>query len=174
VADLARDRARATSAMAQLLRLHQERVWRLAYHLTSSAAAADDVTQETFLRLYRSAGKYKPTAALPTFLHRIVVNLCIDARRTGHPALALSSLGRDPPGRAADDPVEQTERAQQVRAALEALPQRQRTAVILHRYEDLSYEQIAHAMDISESAVESLIMRGYAELRRRLASLQTA
>jgi RNA polymerase sigma-70 factor (ECF subfamily) len=157
--------------MAELVERYQARLWRLAFRLCTNRAQADDLVQEAFLRLYRSASHYRPEASLATYLHRIVVNLAIDARRTAHPALPLSSLKAPLPQDEVPNPLIESERSLRVQAALRSLPDRQRTAVILHRYESLSYREIAQVMEASESAVESLIMRAYAQLRERLADL---
>jgi RNA polymerase sigma-70 factor, ECF subfamily len=163
---------RAVEPMRELLRRHQARAWRLAWRMMSNAAAADDITQEAFFRLFQTAGRYRPDAALTTFLHRIVVNLCIDARRTRHAHLSLSDAGGDRAADAEPDPVEAAERAQRVQVAIQALPERQRIVIVLHRYEGMSYRQIAEITENSESAVESLLMRGYAGLRSTLADLR--
>ncbi|MGN6368658.1 MAG: RNA polymerase sigma factor [Phycisphaerae bacterium] len=158
--------------MGELLRRHHPRVWRLAYRLTGNADAADDLAQEAFVRLYTSAGRYRPTAALFTLLHRIVVNLVIDQRRGRKPVLRLTDLKADPPAREEMESPESHERSRRVQLAVQALPERQRAAVVLHRYESLSYREIAEILETTEAAVESLVMRGYAQLRESLADLR--
>jgi RNA polymerase sigma-70 factor, ECF subfamily len=162
------------SAMRTLLRRHQAAVWRLAWRLTGDAATADDLTQEAFLRLYQMAARYRPEAALSTFLHRIVVNLVIDARRTRRSHLRLQDAPEPPAADGKPDPLVAAERARRVQQAIQALPERQRVALVLHRYEGQSYKQIAEVTQDSAAAVESLLMRAYARLRQELADLGEA
>ena len=153
-------------SFATLIRRHQQRVHRLAYHITGAADVADDITQESFLRVLRSAHNYRPTAAFTTFLHRIVVNLCLD--RAKRPK--LMAFREDPPGGTAtpDDALSRRERIAAIREAIAALPERQRIALVLHRFEGLSHEAISQSTGWSESAVEALLVRAYAQLRERL------
>jgi RNA polymerase sigma-70 factor (ECF subfamily) len=121
-----------------------------------------------FLRLYRSAPTYKPTAAFSTWLYRIVVNLCLDARR--RPPLALIAEGdaastSDPP---VDDRLVREDLCRAVQREVTNLPERQRIALLLHRFEGLGHAKVAAATGWSESAVESLLVRAYAQLRERL------
>jgi RNA polymerase sigma-70 factor, ECF subfamily len=153
-------------ALAVMVGRHQDRVRRTAYRVLGRWDAADDVAQEVFLRLYKSAPRYIPLAAFGTWLHRIVVNLCLDAlkRRRAQP------LGeRDWADEAAGvDALEQRERVAAVQRELAQLPERQRVAVVLHRFEGLEHRDIAAVTGWSESAVESLLVRAYARLRERL------
>jgi len=154
------------NALALLVRRYQERVRRTAYRILGRWDAADDVAQETFLRLYRSSPRYSPTAAFPTWLHRIVVNLCLDAmkRRKAVPHDSLEAMD----GGSRPDPLIAQERADAVRRELAELPERQRVAVVLHRFDGLGHKEIAAVTGWSESAVESLLVRAYARLRERL------
>jgi RNA polymerase sigma-70 factor (ECF subfamily) len=159
------------NAMRELMRRHQPWVWRIAWRMVGNAATAEDLVQETFLRLFRSADRYKPDASLKTYLRRIVVNLGIDFRRSSRPAMALAQDDREPAAADSPDPLEIQERQQRVQKAIQKLPPRQRAALTLHRFENQSYREIAEVMDLSESAVESLVMRAYASLREALADL---
>lgn len=154
-------------ALEPLVRRHQDHVRRLAYRFLGEWSDADDVAQDAFLRVVRAAPRYEPTARFTTWLHRIVMNLCLDARRRRGRFAA-----GDPPDGPADPPpdaLERDETVRRVREALGGLPERQRTAVILHRYAGHSHREIAEVTGWSESAVESLLVRGYANLRRVLA-----
>lgn len=155
-------------ALAILVQRHQERVRRLAYRFTARWEVADDIAQEAFLRLYRGADRYKPTAAFSTWLYRIVVNLCLDHAK--RPRLAM--LPEEPACPAPSDPPDQALRRQEcieaVRQEIAALPERQRIALVLHRFERLDHAQIAQSTGWSESAIESLLVRAYAQLRQRL------
>jgi RNA polymerase sigma-70 factor (ECF subfamily) len=161
------------AAFEMLVRRHQDKALRLAYRLLADADAAQDIAQEAFWRVYHHAGRFEPNARFSTWFYRIVVNLCTDhRRRRAHKTVALPSV--EPASAPAADPLESAERIARVQSALAALPQRQRTAVILHRYQQLSHRDIAEATGDSVSAVESLLVRAYATLRKNLADLGPA
>lgn len=161
-----------TGALGVLVRRHQQAALGLARRLLGRQDAAEDVAQEAFLHVYRAARRYRPDARFTTWLYRIVVNLCHDARRRAGRAPAQLIEEAAPAQDPAADPLEADERAERVRRAVGALPERQRTAVILHRYHGLSHREVAQATGWSESAVESLLVRAYATLRRELADLK--
>ncbi|UCG17268.1 MAG: sigma-70 family RNA polymerase sigma factor [Phycisphaerales bacterium] len=156
------------SALAQLIQRHQHRVLDIAYRTIGDRVLAEDIAQEAFLRVWRSAGSYVPSAQFTTWLYRIVVNLCIDASRkpkaltidgpaVPHPEMAAVSSG-----------LERSDRIAAVRRAVARLPRRQRVALVLHRFSGLSIRVISDATGWSESAVESLLVRAYASLRQAL------
>ena len=102
-------------ALAELVQRHQQRVLELAYRLTGDWASAEDLAQDTFLRVWRSAARYRPQARFTTWLHRIVVNLCLDASKKRRPAtggLPDNADARVPP------PASRPGAAQVLRAAL--------------------------------------------------------
>ena len=158
------------AALGVLAERHQDRVASLAYRLLGDWHRAEDVTQETFLRLYQAARHYQPQAKFTTWLYRIVYNLSIDEQRK---VTARSGLRDGPETEGQDvsagDAAEKTEMAHLVRDAVNELSERQRRAVILHRYEGLSYGEIATVTGWSRSAVESLLVRAYENLRKTLA-----
>jgi len=161
-----------TAALATLVRRHQEKVLALAFRILGRWDLAEDVAQETFLRVLGAAGRYQPDAKFTTWLYRIVVNLCFDMQRRRKRAPA--SLASDFAGPVGDDPAESLQarrRAEAVRRAATALPVRQRTMLVLHRYQGLSHREIAHVTCCSISAVESLLVRAYANLREALTGL---
>ncbi len=156
-------------AFAALMRRHQALVMGLARRYLGAWDLAEDVTQETFLRVYRAAPKYRPTARFTTWLCQIAVNLCRDVarkRRDDH-----RSSGETPELSVvpAPDGPDQDERTRAVRRAVDALPDRQRMAVVLHRYVGLSHAEIAEITGWTVSAVESCLVRAYAALRTSLA-----
>lgn len=155
------------NALAVLVERHQQRVRRIAYRFCGRWDQADDIAQETFLRMYRAAGSYKPSAAFSTWLYRIVVNLCLD--RAKRPRLAALP-DEPPPGKApaADEAMVRDECVEAVRRAIASLPERQRIVLLLHRFEHLDHAQIAQSTGWSQSAIESLLVRAYAQLRQRL------
>jgi RNA polymerase sigma-70 factor (ECF subfamily) len=153
--------------LGTLVRRHQHRVRCLAFRYTGRWDVADDIAQEAFLRVYRSAANYHPSAAFSTWLYRVVVNLCLDWGK--RPRIApLKEI--DPPLDAGPDRgMLQLEKQQAIAGAIASLPERQRMAVLLHRFEGLSHSEVAQSTGWSESAVESLLTRAYAALRATLA-----
>jgi RNA polymerase sigma-70 factor (ECF subfamily) len=170
---MARLGAGEIAALGVLAERHQDRIASLAYRLLGDRHRADDVTQETFLRLYQAARHYRPQAKFTTWLYRIVYNLSIDEQRKagGHPASREmpETEGED---LSASDSAERAEMARLVRDAVNGLSERQRRAVILHRYEGLSHGEIAEVTGWSRSAVESLLVRAYENLRKSLEKFQ--
>jgi len=159
-------------ALSELVRRHQKLVLRTAYRMLGRWDLADDVGQETFLRVHRAAKTYRPEAKFTTWLYRIVISLCLDvARRAKRAPVEIENWSGVPDPTLAPDPIEVRERVERVRAAVADLPERQRTVLILHRYEGLSHKEIAESTGWSESAVESLLVRAYANLRRTLSDL---
>ena len=169
---MARLAAGDRTALGTLVRRHQRRVLELAYRTTGDHALAEDIGQEAFLRVWRSAKRYRPTAQFTTWLYRIVVNLCLDAfkRRkavTGDvPDTADNGAAREATA------IDERERASAVQHAVAGLPDRQRVAVALHRFSGLTVRATAEATGWSESAVESLLVRAYAALRQSLKQLE--
>lgn len=155
------------SALAELVRRHQDSIRAVAYRVSGIWDVADDVAQECFLRLFRSARSYKPTAAFRTWLYRIVVNLCLDKARSARPAALPEKLPARDGG--PDAKLLQEEKRRAVQEAVAKLPERQRIALVLHRFEHLTHGQIAIATGWSESAIESLLTRAYEQLRQALA-----
>ena len=156
----------------EVVRTHSARVYRLAYRLTGNQHDAEDLTQEVFVRVFRSLSSYTP-GTFEGWLHRITTNLFLDqARRKqrirfdGLPDDAGDRLpGRDPgPERA----WEHNNLDHDVQAALDALPPDFRAAVVLCDIEGLSYEEIAATLDVKLGTVRSRIHRGRALLRAEL------
>jgi RNA polymerase sigma-70 factor, ECF subfamily len=160
-------------ALGVLVKRHQDVARRVAYRFTGRWDVADDMAQDAFLRLYRGAAGYKPTAAFSTWLYRIVVNLCLDHARRPRLAVLPDEPSCAPAGAAPDETLCRQERAQAVRREIAALPERQRIALVLHRFERRDHAQIAQSTGWTESAIESLLVRAYAQLRQRLADWMT-
>lgn len=171
------------SAFKLIWERYQRRVINVAYRLLGSREEAEEVAQETFLRVYLSAESYKPKAELFTYLYSIASHLALNRLRKKKRSrwLSLDRLREDgkvgdgaefatDPGDQPDQSLERAEREAAVRRALDALPAAQRTAVVLSRYEGLSYAQIAEVMDISVSAVESKLHRAKRTLRKKLSA----
>lgn len=170
---MARAGAGDRSAWHALYVRHREAVHALAHRSLRSDAAAHDVVQEVFVAVLRSAARYRPAGSFVAYLRRVTVHRCLNARAAGFEARRAP----DPEDalRAIEDPrpdpeasLEQREAGAAVRAALDGLPPRQRMAVVLSRFEGLSYTEIAAALGCSVSSVESLLFRARQALARVL------
>jgi RNA polymerase sigma-70 factor (ECF subfamily) len=143
---------------------------------------AEDLAQEVFLRVYRARKKYAPSAKFTTWLFRIATNLALNALRDGRFRQMEVSVDAEPEGGqpAVDVPdgrpsaverLMEMDRAEFVRRAIAALPEKQRAAVLLHKYHELDYDEIARILECSEPALKSLLFRAYEALRVKLAPL---
>ena len=159
-------------AFRALYDIYKDRVYSIAlYFLHGDRAAASDVTQQVFLKVMTSIRQFRGDAEFSTWLYRLVVNACMDAARgrkwagTMVPRLALEGFAA--PGSQEQD-YERAQMADSVRAAVSALPPKFRIAVLLRYFEDLSYEDIAKALDCSMGTVASRLSRGHKILAERL------
>jgi RNA polymerase sigma-70 factor (ECF subfamily) len=163
-------------AFDRIVENFQRQVYATVFRYIADAAQADDLAQEVFLRLYKMRRSYKPTARLSTLVYRITVNLCLNfirdtARRRmaslDEPIDEKRSLKAAIEDAGAQEPVERLEAAERagiVRRALDLIPPRQKTALLLHRFEGLSYADIAEVMETNVAAVKSLLSRARASL----------
>ena len=155
-------------AFNELVRRHQRTAWRIAHRSLGDPVEAEDVVQEAFLRILSVAPRYKPTAAFSTYLYCVVARLCIDYARKRRPILSNAlpeTLDSSPDPATA---LAQKDRDALIRKALDALPSRQRMAVILKYYESLSYGEIARAMGTTVKAVDRLLGRARKTLQSSL------
>ena len=164
-----------------LLEKHRSAVVHFLYRMVQNAAVAEELAQEVFLRVYRSRATYEPTAKFTTWLFRIATHLALNALRDNKYERLQDRLDDD----SADMPVRQVTdgrpsveqrmvyqaKLDEVRRAIAALPEKQRAAVLMHKYEEMEYSQIAKVLGCSESAVKSLLFRAYEALRGRLAHM---
>lgn len=168
-------------AFEALMARHAQAVANYLYRSLGDAAEAEDLTQTVFLQVYKSAARYRVSAPFATWLFTIARNLCLNElrRRARHPAASLDATPPehgDAPARAVPDPRPDgpvqtlllTELEAKIQEALHDLPETQRTAILLYREQDLSYEDIAAVLGCSLTAVKSLIHRGRETLKRRL------
>jgi len=145
---------------------------------------AEDLAQEVFLRVYRARKQYTPSAKFTTWLFRIATNLALNSLRdTRHQRMEVSidapandeedAPPRELPAREKriDEHMIEQDRADFVRRTVLALPEKQRAAVLLHKYEEMDYAEIAKVLECSESALKSLLFRAYESLRVQLAPL---
>lgn len=170
-------------SFALLLERHRAPVVHFLYRMLQDQAVAEELAQEVFLRVYRSRSTYEPTAKFTTWLFRIATHLALNAIRDRKKEKGRASLDevRDVgPLQLADrrpnveqDLLRRT-RIEQVRRAIAKLPDNQRAAVLMHKYEELEYAQIAAVLGCSPSAVKSLLFRAYETLRGRLGNLAPA
>ena len=160
-------------ALSEIVKKYQNKVLSLAYRFLSDWAKSEDIAQETFIRVYKAAGTYKPQASFNTWLYRIVVNLCLDEKRkqTKTP-ISIEETNYNGVANSESNTIERKETIELVKKAIDELPERQKLAVILHRYENLSYDQICEVTQWSKSAVESLLVRAYANLREKLIKIE--
>lgn len=159
-------------ALGELVDRHQRGILLFAYRTLGRWDLAEDVAQDVFLRVHRSAARYKPTAEVTTWLYRIAVNLSLDVlrgRKRRPVGLADGASLEAPPE---PDPLEVRERVDMVRHAVADLPDRQRVVINLHRYKGMSHKDITDSTGWSQSAVESLLVRAYANLRQSLSQLK--
>jgi RNA polymerase sigma-70 factor, ECF subfamily len=164
-----------------LLEKHRTAVIHFLYRMVQSHAIAEELAQEVFLRVYRSRGTYEPTAKFTTWLFRIATHLALNWLRDGKNERGqehLDDTTDDMPVRQVSDrrpSVEQTMVGQvkvdEIRRAISMLPEKQRAAVLMHKYQEMEYSQIARVLSCSESAVKSLLFRAYETLRMRLAHM---
>jgi RNA polymerase sigma-70 factor (ECF subfamily) len=151
------------------------------YRMARNSAVAEDLAQEVFLRVYRSRGTYEASAKFTTWLYRIATNLAVNhARDTRHerPEVMVSLDEPDEETGTTLDVADGTitveealvrrERMLAIRGKVEALPERQKLAVMMHKYQQMDYKQIAEVLKLSESATKSLLFRAYESLREQL------
>jgi RNA polymerase sigma-70 factor (ECF subfamily) len=169
------------AAFAELVEKYKQPVMNLVYRTLHDEAEAEDLAQSVFLQVYKSARRYESRAKFSTWLFTIARNLCLNEirRRARHPADSLEEThaeNEDQPRQQYEDkssvpPPEKLlhgELAQKIEEALAELPENQRTAILLCRQEELSYEEIAKILDCSLSATKSLIHRGRETLKEKL------
>lgn len=172
------------TSFEQLLERYRTPLVNFLYRMVRDVALAEDLAQEVFLRVYRARKKYEPNAKFTTWLFRIATNLALNAIRDGRFRRMETSLEQASEEEETERPLDvadkapnmverlmEQDRAAFIRRALTKLPEKQRVAVILHKYHDLDYDEIAGILECSESALKSLLFRAYEALRVELAPL---
>lgn len=167
------------ASFTALLDRHRTPVIHFLFRMVQNQAIAEELAQEVFLRVYRSREKYEPSAKFTTWLFRIATNLAFNWMRDEKSRKSQESLHDD-------DTLNSTKKLrdrspsvetllvreakfEEIREAIGKLPAKQRAAVLMHKYEEMEYSQIARVLGCSESAVKSLLFRAYESLRLRLA-----
>jgi RNA polymerase sigma-70 factor (ECF subfamily) len=167
-----------------LLRKYRTPLVNFLFRMVRDTATAEDLAQEVFLRVYRARKQYSPTAKFTTWLFRIATNLALNSVRDNRYHKMETSIDapqsneedatpRELPAREMriDEHLLERDRAEFIRRAVASLPEKQRVAVLLHKYEEMDYAEIARVLDCSESALKSLLFRAYESLRVQLAPL---
>ena len=163
-----------------LVNRHETSILNLIYRFIGDRTQAKDLAQEVFLRVWQTAKSYEPKAKFTTWIYRIATNLCLNelkaARRRRWFPFYRSEESNDnaiedtysDDSPTAEDLLLAKERTRQISETLQSLPANQRMALVLKRYDDLPYEEIARIMDCSVSAVESLLVRAKKTLQKKL------
>lgn len=167
------------ASFGALLERQRGPVIHFLYRMVGNQAVAEELAQEVFLRVYRARTTYEPSAKFTTWLFRIATHVALNHLRDRRGDKSAESLDAEAPGvkpRQVPDPRPNVEqemlrevRLDRVREAIRNLPTKQRAAVLMHKYQEMGYSQIAAALGCSEPAVKSLLFRAYEYLRARLA-----
>ena len=166
------------TAFRKIVETHQDFIYRLTFHYLGNRQDAEEITQDVFIRLYQSRASYKPRGKLSTYLYRIAINLSLnrirDRKRKSWVSFeSLKKKGQENlfsgEDQNPDRILDLKEQQQMIQHTIDGLPENQRTALILKRFEELSYNEIADVMKISVSAVEALLYRARQNLQKKLA-----
>jgi RNA polymerase sigma-70 factor (ECF subfamily) len=168
-------------SFALLLERHRAPILHYLYRMVQNEAVAEELTQEVFLRVYKSRGNYEPTAKFTTWVFRIAMHLALNWIRDGRSEKSQTSLDEETANgasrqvpdrrRTVEQELVHQAKLREVREAIDGLPAKQRAAVMMHKYREMEYAQIASSIGCSESAVKSLLFRAYEALRGRLAHM---
>jgi RNA polymerase sigma-70 factor, ECF subfamily len=169
------------SAFAYLVQKYRRPMIGFMYRLCHNPSTAEELAQEVFLRVYRSRTSYEPSAKFTTWLYRIATNLAVNHARDTRHERAENTVRLDEPDQetgttpdladdslSAEEQILKRERLAAIRSKVNALPERQRVAVIMHKYQQMDYREIANVLKLSESATKSLLFRAYETLREQL------
>jgi RNA polymerase sigma-70 factor (ECF subfamily) len=156
-------------------------IMRFLFRMVGNQAVAEELTQEVFLRVYRARSSYRAEARFTTWLYRIATNLAVNHARDTKQERSAKAVYLDTPDEesgttpdvaddepTAEEKILREERMAAIRAQVMALPERQRMAVLMHKYQELDYRQIGEVLKLSESATKSLLFRAYQTLRTKL------
>jgi RNA polymerase sigma-70 factor, ECF subfamily len=168
------------SAIQYLVDNHQKNVLKTAYYFVGNMEDAEDLSQEIFLEIFRSIGRFRKSSSLSTWIYRITVNKSLDhlrkekRRKLFHQMTTFSIPAKNTLNRSVSEPVskdtvnDDRERRKILDQAVNSLPENQKIAFVLNKYDELSYKDIAGIMNVSLSSVESLIHRAKINLQRKL------
>jgi RNA polymerase sigma-70 factor (ECF subfamily) len=158
-------------AFNEIVLRYQQQAWRTAYRLLGDAMEAEDVAQESFLKILKAAPRYRPTASFRSYLYTSIYRLCLDTRKKNRPTPGDAIPDRPSPLPSAMENMVSRERGEEIRHALNRLPLNQRTAMVLKHDQGLSYAEIAQVMDTTPKSVEMLIRRARKSLHAKLSHL---
>lgn len=158
-------------ALTELIRRHQTRLYQVAFRLLKDSLEAEDALQEVFIKVYENAHRFEPKSTVSAWLHRITANQCLNILRQRHPQESLD--GEDAPlvpdSQATPlEALEEADLARRLEGLLQALPENQRRALVLKRFANLSYQEIAEEMGLSPQAVDGLLKRARQTLKKAL------
>lgn len=165
-------------AFRQLFETYKDRVYSIAlYFFGGDEATAGDVTQQVFLKLFAKIGQFQGEAEFTTWLYRLATNACIDEQRKRRRLTQFEEGAAEAPGpstarRAQEDGVARREVAESVKEAIAQLKPKLRAAILLKYFEELSYEEIAAALQCSKGTVASRLNRGHKALAQKLGHLR--
>jgi RNA polymerase sigma-70 factor (ECF subfamily) len=170
-----------TAAFAELVDKYKRPVMNLVYRMIRDLTEAEDIAQNVFVQVYKSADRYRVASKFSTWLFTIARNLCLNEirRRSRHPTESMDVTSPEPEERPAQqyedkqnplasEAALQSELAQKIEEAIAELPENQRLALLLCKQDELSYEEIAEILNCSLSATKSLIHRGRETLKEKL------
>lgn len=169
------------SAFDYLVQKYRRPMIGFMYRMARNTAAAEDLAQEVFLRVYRSRANYEASAKFSTWLYRIATNLGVNHARDTRHERPENTVNLDEPDSetgttpdladkelTVEERILRRERLAAIRQKVEALPERQKLAVLMHKYQEMDYRQISEVLKLSESATKSLLFRAYETLRTEL------
>lgn len=161
------------AAFEALIRQHQHMIYSLTYRMTGSAADAEDLTQETFLRAYRQIGSYRAASKFSTWLYRIAINACLTWRQRETLRFEVQAgwaETHEAPELAGETTLARNERGRSVHAALLKLPAKQRAAIMLTLYDGLNHAEAAEILGCSETTISWRVFAARRKLHRWLAA----
>jgi len=169
------------AAFGYLLQKYRRPMLNFMYRMARNPAVAEELAQEVFLRIYRSREKYEASAKFTTWLYRIATNLAVNHARDTRHERPENTVSLDEPDEntgvamdvpdgslSAEEMLVRRERLSAIRQRVQSLPERQRIAVIMHKYQQMDYREISLVLKLSESATKSLLFRAYETLRGQL------
>jgi RNA polymerase sigma-70 factor, ECF subfamily len=171
-------------AFRLLISRYQRPLVNFIYRFTGNPSESEELAQDVFLKIFQAAPRYEPQAEFTTWLYRIATNLTLNHLRDHKPHF-ITPLDQEPDGEVggfaeipdprpwAEEKFLEKERIRNIRNAVNALPENQKLALILTKYQDLSLKEAAEVLQCSETAIKSLIFRAYSNLREKLAPIVT-
>jgi RNA polymerase sigma-70 factor (ECF subfamily) len=158
-------------AFGELVCRHQSRVVNVIYRMCGDVRLAEDAAQEAFVRVWQNLDSYKPQHAFRSWLYRIAANAALDALRRERPSVGIDALPVADKSPTPEQAAEKSQRAAQVRTAVARLSEPLRLVLVLREYEELSYQEIATALEIPTGTVMSRLNAAREQLRRELSGV---